>query len=96
MSDIPTIACSINALATPGMKPKDLIAAVREKHPEASKKDVVRAAFYAVITQADADPEKAERIQNLALNERSSEDEDGAAKWETPRKRSKRKAGKMA
>ena len=46
---IETIAGTVHELATPDMKPKALIAAVREKHPEAKKSDIVRAAFFAVI-----------------------------------------------
>lgn len=40
-----TPAKTLRSLATAGMKPKDLLAATRERHPEASKKEVVRAAF---------------------------------------------------
>ena len=36
----------------PGMTPKALRSAVREKHPEAAQKDIVRAAFYALIESA--------------------------------------------
>ena len=74
MPDIQTIAASLSALATPSMKPKELITAVCELHPDASKKQVVRAAFYVVIMQANADPERARQIQDAALKTRLADD----------------------
>ena len=73
---IQTIASTVLDLATPDMKPKALIAAVREKHPEATKSDIVRAAFYAVISHADADPARSDRLQAMAITARSG-DKDG-------------------
>lgn len=88
---IETIASTLHDLATPDMKPRTLIKAVREKHPGASKKDVIRAAFYAVITQADEDPEKADRLQAMAISERAAPDDDKAAAEEPVKPRKKRK-----
>lgn len=48
MASIEIIAATLWTLVKPGMKPKELCAAVREQHPEASKKEIVRAAFYAL------------------------------------------------
>lgn len=70
---IETIAGTVHELATPDMKPKALIAAVREKHPEAKKSDIVRAAFFAVIAHSDDDPEKARRLQAMAIAERTDD-----------------------
>jgi hypothetical protein len=52
MSDLQEIARTVSRLATPGIKPKDLVAAVRKRHPDASKKQVSRAAFMAMIIAA--------------------------------------------
>ena len=93
MPDIQTIAASVTALARPNMKPKDLMAAVREMHPDASKKEVVRAAFYAAITQADIDPERARYFQDAALRERMVDDTE-TVKSKKRRKRDKHKDGK--
>jgi hypothetical protein len=63
---------------------------VKAKYPEASKGDTVRAAFLAVISQADADPKKADRMQVAALAERSSDPE--KAKTKPKKRKSKTKA----
>ena len=77
MSDLQTIAKTVSALAAPGLKPKDLIAAVRKKHPDASKKEVSRAAFLAMIQAAEGDPDQAHRMQELALASRGTGSDDG-------------------
>ena len=48
MASIEEIAATLRSIATPGMKPKALRAAIRERYPEANKKEIVRAAFYAM------------------------------------------------
>ncbi len=47
MVSIEQLATTLQEAAGPGIARKDLIAAVRERHPKASKKDIVRAAFEA-------------------------------------------------
>lgn len=64
--DIEDIARMIAKLALRGMRPKDLVDAVRKKHPAASKKEISRAAFYAVILAADEEPGRAEKLHELA------------------------------
>lgn len=54
------------------MKPKELLAAAKRAHPGASKGDIVRAAFYALIARADDDHETAARLHDFALRERCS------------------------
>ncbi|WP_336488360.1 hypothetical protein [Methylobacterium nigriterrae] len=66
MSGLDGVARTITTLATPDIKPKDLLAAVRRHHPEASKKQVSRAAFTAMILTAEIDPDQARRVQELA------------------------------
>lgn len=45
MASIQELANALRSVAVSGMKPKTLPAAVRERHPEATKKKVVQAAF---------------------------------------------------
>lgn len=71
MSEIEQIAHTVLTLALPGMKPKDLLGAVRKQHPAASKKDLSRAAFLAAILTSQSDPEKALQVHDLALASRT-------------------------
>lgn len=57
---------------TPGMTPDKLVHAVRAVHPEATKKEIIRAAFAAVIALAEADPERARALQDFALKTRGT------------------------
>lgn len=75
MSEIQQIAETVSQLAVPGMKPKELLGRVRAVHPGASKKDVTRAAFYAVIEAAENNAEAVEHLHDLAWNTRNSLDE---------------------
>jgi hypothetical protein len=61
---------SLVDLARPDMKPKELLKAMRERHPKARKKEIVLAAFSSLIRVADEYPEKARVLQNFALTER--------------------------
>lgn len=74
MATIEQLAATLQGLAGPGIKRKELIAAVREKHPKASKKDIVRAAFYALTSAVDGDVERAQRLHDFALKERTAEE----------------------
>ena len=73
MSDgrLQDIAETLLAVASPNMTPKQLVKAVKKKHPKASKKDVVRAAFYAVLSQADSRPQLTGQLHAFALSERT-------------------------
>ena len=73
-SDIEEIGETLHRLANPKLKPKELLKAVRERHPKASKKTIVRAAFYSIIANSEPDPEKAQALHNFALGERGGED----------------------
>ncbi|MDL2408188.1 hypothetical protein PY650_21565 [Rhizobium calliandrae] len=75
MSEMANIAETVGRLATNGMKPKELIAAVRQEHPNASKKDVSRAAFYAVIIASQQKSERVVDLHNLAVQTRNSPDD---------------------
>ncbi|KMO42547.1 hypothetical protein VQ03_10520 [Methylobacterium tarhaniae] len=72
------------------MKRKDLIAAVRDQHPDATKKQIVRAAFYALTHGVDDDLEQAQRLHAFALTERAGDEED-ALPHKRPGKKERRK-----
>ena len=61
-------------LAKPKMSPKELLRLTRKAHPDASKKDIVRAAFGSIIAVADSDVDKALVLQTFALQERAVDD----------------------
>jgi hypothetical protein len=62
------------ALAQPKMSPKELLKLARKAHPEASKKEIIHAAFSSIIAVADSDVDKAVMLQNFALQERAVEE----------------------
>lgn len=66
-----SIEATLISLAKPKMTPKELLKAARRAHPDASKKEIIRAAFHSIITVADSDVDKAVILQNFALQERA-------------------------
>ncbi|WP_434734230.1 hypothetical protein NL154_25085 (plasmid) [Rhizobium sp. YTUHZ044] len=46
-----------------------------KSHPQATKKEIVRAAFHALIAHAGSGPEKAGILQDFAITQRSNEEE---------------------
>ena len=92
MSDLQAIAKTVASLAAPGLKPKELIAAVRKEHPDASKKEISRGAFLAMIQAADGDPDRARRVQELALSSRGdhAEDDLGGNASQAPARKAKK------
>ena len=93
MATIEELAATLQGLAGPGIERKELIAAVREKHPKASKKDIVRAAFYALTSTVEGDVERARRLQDFALTERTAEDVEAPLPI-SRRKKDRRKDGR--
>lgn len=73
--DIAEVARSVAELVAPSMSSKDLIQAVREKHPGASKKEISRAAFYAVILAAEQKSERANGLYDFASVTRNDLDD---------------------
>jgi hypothetical protein len=61
-------------LAKPKMSPKELLRLTRKAHPDASKKEIMRAAFGSIIDIADSDVDKALALQDFALKERAVDD----------------------
>ncbi|WP_028749462.1 hypothetical protein [Rhizobium mesoamericanum] len=51
--------------------PKKLVRAVQKSHPDATKKEIVRAAFYALIAKADKS-HKAAKPKKVAKTEQAS------------------------
>lgn len=90
MSSIEKIAETLRSEAVPGMKPKELIAAVRRQHPDASKKEIVRAAFYTLIEGHGVSEEHRNGLHAFAIGERGS-DEEADVKAGKLRKKKKQK-----
>lgn len=72
-TEIEEIGETLTSLAKPAMKPRDLLKAVRRTHPKASRKTIVRAAFYSLIANAGKDPERDRQLQDFALSERGED-----------------------
>ncbi|MEO6394478.1 MAG: hypothetical protein ABIO40_01030 [Devosia sp.] len=69
-----SIQKTLLALAKPKMSPKELWRLTRKAHPDASKKEIMRAAFGSIIAVADTDVDTALALQNFALQERAVDD----------------------
>ena len=69
--DFRVIADTLLDMVRPGMTPKQFLEAARAHFPEATKKDIVRAAFYFVITNADRHPQVANTLHKFGMGERS-------------------------
>lgn len=67
MASIEALADPLRRVATSGMKSKELLGAVRERHPEATKKDVVRAAFFALTESHGSSAEHARDLHSFAI-----------------------------
>lgn len=63
-------------LATPDRTAKQLRKAAHKEHPTASKSEIARAAFWALINTVETHPEKALRLQDFALAERQAGSDD--------------------
>lgn len=66
----PTIEETLLVHLRPGISPRDLMQAVRAVHPEATKREIIVAAFSTVILMAEDDPQRARELQNFALRSR--------------------------
>jgi hypothetical protein len=58
------------AVARPGITPKELFETVRHRHPKASRKEIARAAYFALISHSSKAPEKTDEIRALAVASR--------------------------
>ena len=68
-----SLEATLLQLAKPKMSPKELLRLTRKAHPDASKKEIIRAAFHSIIAVADSDVDKAVLLQDFALKERAVE-----------------------
>jgi hypothetical protein len=91
MASVEEIATTLRSIATPGMKPKAIRSAVRERHPEASKKDIIRAAFHAVTEGPSAGQQATSELHNFALAERVA-DENAEVVLKVSKRRKKKRA----
>lgn len=89
MASIEELAKTLREVATTGMKPKALLTAVRGLHPEASKKEVVRAAFYALAEGQGSDHGE---LHSFALAERAVDDDEPVKAGKLRKKKKVRKA----
>lgn len=98
MSSLAQLASTLRHVASPGIKPKELIAAVREKYPEATKKEIVRAAFFSLSDGHDTNPGQTGQLYDFALKERGEEERPAAPlpKRKGKRERDKEKATKAS
>jgi hypothetical protein len=69
-AELQAISDTLMWIVTPDMTPKQLLKAARKEHPNASKKDIARAAFFSIIANADQDDGKAKNLQAFAIAER--------------------------
>jgi hypothetical protein len=95
MSSISDLAATLRQMAAPGIKPKELNTAVREKHPDATKKEIVRAAFFALSDGHDASSARSEELHAFALMERGM-DEQPTVKLPKLKKKKDRKHSKLS
>ncbi|MGH1590122.1 hypothetical protein ACRBEV_19620 [Methylobacterium phyllosphaerae] len=90
MALIEEIAATLRTIVKPGMKPKALRAALRESHAEARKKDIVRAAFYALTEAPQIGEAALADLHSFALSERRVDDVDGEVKLSKKRRKKDR------
>ena len=90
IASIREIADTLKEIAAPGMKPKAIRSAIRERHPEASKKEIVRAAFYAVTEASAASDGATAELHDFVLAERIAEDNLDVVLKVSKRKKKKR------
>lgn len=93
MPSLEAIADTLRSVAASGMKPKALLAAVRERHPEVTKKEVVRAAFYALTESHGDAPELLRDLHGFAVTERAPDDDEPVKAAKLRKKKKERKAG---
>lgn len=92
MTSIEEIAATMRTVVTPGMKPKEIRSAIREKYPEASKKEIVRAAFYALTEIPPTGTDALSDLHNFALTERGVDEDAGAVVKRGKRKKKRTSA----
>ena len=69
-----TIQETLVQLSAQNVKPGALLKAVKQAHPEASKKEILRAAFACVIDLSEKTPLTAKQLQDFAIQNRGDGD----------------------
>lgn len=69
------IQATLLRIVTPGMSTSALLRETKKAHPKAKKKEIIEAAFAAIIVIADENIEKARLLQNFALDARVPDEE---------------------
>jgi len=72
--DIDEIGITLEEMARSAKSPKELLRAVRERFPKASKKLITRAAMHRVILNASVDLPTADKLHNLAISARGPDE----------------------
>ncbi len=67
------VISTLTQLAGDKATSKQMFRATRRRHPKATKKEIIRAAFDAFIETADKDPNSAKKLQNFALSHRAGD-----------------------
>ncbi len=80
---------TILRLLPDGLSPKKMLAAVKGEHPKASKSEIIRAAFAAMIETADTDVVKSLALHSLGMDLRKTGTGEEA---EATKQKKKRKA----
>lgn len=93
MASIQEIASTLRSIAVPEMKPRALRSAIKKRYPDATKKEIVRAALYAVTEAPSADGSVTADLHNFALAERISEENADEASRVSRGKKKKRSSG---
>lgn len=74
MASTREMAAALRSIAEPGMKPKALRTAIRKRYPDARKKEIVRAALFAVVEAASPDRDETLQRHDSTLTERIAAD----------------------
>lgn len=69
--ELEDIGKTLRVLAATAQTPKQLLKETLRRHPKASKKEVARAAFMAMIDAAPHDAAQAVKLQDVGLNSRT-------------------------
>jgi hypothetical protein len=71
--EIDDVSDTLRELARTSTSPKELLKAVRERHPKTPKKLIVRAALGSMIAMAERDGDTAQKLQDFAVKSRGDD-----------------------
>ena len=73
MTTIDRLSSALVAHARPGAQPRDVLQSIQNEYPDATMREVARAAYYAVLEMPDGDPARVSLLHDLATRARISE-----------------------